>query len=187
MAKCSDCFNMKFKEVEGDVVCICCGLVQETCILHLGPEWRSFAEEWAPDKDRSRIGDSSSDLTTVIAGTKFDRLVRCNRIASNIPRQPEIARNDVLEVLQQKLNLSDVVISLAREILDQYGRRSKRSYKGDKRRLYFVATAINYASRAQPARVLRYVRQPRSEISLCSARFAQRSWMPWRIPSWRCA
>lgn len=151
MAKCTDCFKMFFKEVEGDIVCTNCGLVKERGVLDPGPEWRSFAEEWAPDKDKSRVGCPSTELGTAIASSKFDRLVLCNRMVSNISSQAQVARNDIMTMLQDKLNLPNDIVVLAKDILDEYGRRSKLSYKGDRRRLYFVAAAIIYASRALPA------------------------------------
>lgn len=151
MSYCKDCHGINFKEVLGDLLCTNCGLVQQSFVLDPGPEWRSFAEEWAPKKDKCRTGCSASDLSTVISANNSNKLVICHRMINPAPNPLQVVQDDIMSKLQHKLNLSDDTIALANEILKEYVLRSKKSYKGDRRRLYFVAAAINYASRALPS------------------------------------
>ena len=146
---CTFCKNTEFIQDGCYRTCVNCATVAECILLVDEAEWRTFAEELDPNKDRSRVGEPNGHIETVIGGGgKLSILNR--RIAPSSATPAKHAQDNMMETLQHRLNLPDSIVDIANEILKEYATVTKCCYKGDSRRLYFVAAALMYASNSIP-------------------------------------
>jgi transcription initiation factor TFIIB len=71
---CRDCKSTDILEDHhsGDIVCKACGLVQQGCMVDQGQEWRQFADDDGPDRNRTG-GPGHHLLSSTTAGTVMAR------------------------------------------------------------------------------------------------------------------
>ena len=183
--RCTDCGAHTFVVYEGEETCQSCGLVApDGTVFHEGPESRSFADAMGIyDADPSRVGlpcEPGEPLITRIGYDNHSILSRYNERCARpsgvgLPcAQTRRAQADGLAAVQTALNLPDCTIKLAHQILAEYSRAVKSSYKGDRRKCAFIAAAVYHAALEIPhgKRTIEEVRG--------------RCW-PWVVGGWRMA
>lgn len=134
-----DCSHSTTREIDGYLTCTTCGLVLENFVLSFEPEWNNYDSDM---KDKSRVGAHSVSGELDITFSANKHLNTLNLSTSK--KQYEIQE---FEHIQSMLNVSDNTLSMAKEMFQDFQKRSKTTIKGNDRRTIFIAVCIYYTSK----------------------------------------
>lgn len=170
--KCRHCGASQFTIVCGDLTCTSCGLVAMDQLLSFDPEWRNFADD---HEDRSRIGcaywtGNDAEIGTIIENN-HGKLSRTAKIIDQT-KHSTILERQTFDSISDRINLSDDIITLSKEMLTEYHKKCTSNFKGEHRRLLFAAVSIYYASKTIPG-ASRTKEEMCTALGLCTKQFSK--------------
>jgi hypothetical protein len=137
---------------DGDAVCQCCGLVQQSSIPDDTPEWRNDADDGIAG-DKSRVGGPSNPLfTSCNMSTMITKRGKSRRMAVIHERLSMSYRDralyktfkEITHVCTEKMNLSQSVIEWAKEMYRDI--KDQKITRGENHRALIVC-CVYYASK----------------------------------------